>query len=70
VILRRENILNNNGITTSHRQDQTITNVKMPSIRNKQQTSEHVSLTNLNILAESGGTRDEQSGPGTKIFFH
>ncbi len=48
MILRRQNILNNNGLTTSQRQDQTSTNVKMPLIRNKQQTSEHVSLKNRN----------------------
>ncbi|CAF0803231.1 unnamed protein product [Rotaria sp. Silwood1] len=47
IILRRQNIINNNGITESHRRNRTITNVKLPSIENKQQTSEKTSKDNL-----------------------
>ncbi|CAF3910605.1 unnamed protein product [Rotaria sp. Silwood2] len=47
IILRRQNIINNNGITGSHRRNQIITNVKLPSIENKQQTSETTSKENL-----------------------
>jgi hypothetical protein len=43
MVLRRQNVINNNGITTSHKRDKTIENVKMPPIGNKQQTNEQVS---------------------------
>jgi hypothetical protein len=42
MILRRHNSINNNGITTSHRREKAITNVKIPPIGNKQQTIEQV----------------------------
>jgi len=43
MILRRQDITNNNGISTSRKRDKTNTNIKMPPIGNKQQTNEQVS---------------------------
>ncbi|CAF3189557.1 unnamed protein product [Rotaria socialis] len=43
ILLRRQNMLNNNGITASHRRDKTIKNVKLPAIENKKQLSEQKS---------------------------
>ncbi|CAF1079514.1 unnamed protein product [Rotaria sordida] len=51
IILRRQNIINNNGTTINHRRDKNITNVKLPSIENKQQTNEKTSKENLTSLS-------------------
>ncbi len=44
MILRRQDIMNNNGITTSHKRDKTNDNIKMPPIGNRQSTNEQVSV--------------------------
>ena len=50
MILRRQNIINNNSITTSQKHDKIIANVKMPPIGNKQQTNEQVSALNFGAI--------------------
>jgi hypothetical protein len=43
MILRRQDIMNNNAISTSQKRDKTSNNIKMPPIGNKQQKDEQVS---------------------------
>jgi len=43
MILRRQDIMNNNAISTSQKRDKTSNKIKMPPIGNKQQTNEQVS---------------------------
>lgn len=43
MILRRQDFINNNGISTIQKRDKSSTNIKMPPIVNKQQTNEQVS---------------------------
>jgi len=43
MIFRRQDIMNNNGISTSQKRDKTRSNIKMPPIGNKQETNEQVS---------------------------
>jgi hypothetical protein len=53
MILRRQDAINNNGITPSHKRDKTDNNIKMPLIGNKLQIDEPVSEKNKLLLTKS-----------------
>ncbi len=53
MILRRQDAINNNGITPNHKRDKTDNNIKMPLIGNKPQIDEQVSEKNKLLLTKS-----------------
>ncbi len=54
MILRRQDMMNNNGITPNHKRDKTDNNYKMPLIANKPQIDEQVSEKNKLLLTNNG----------------